>query len=56
VATGSVARPAKPRAAGDTTSRRDPLQTGVDLLPLSAAVFFVAMGASRLSTRVSPGS
>jgi MFS family permease len=33
---------------------KDPLQTGVDLLPMSAAVFFVAMGASRLSARVSP--
>ena len=33
---------------------KDPLQTGVDLLPMSAAVFFVAMGASRLSSRVAP--
>jgi EmrB/QacA subfamily drug resistance transporter len=33
---------------------KDPLQTGVDLLPMSLAVFFVAMGASRLSTRVAP--
>jgi MFS family permease len=33
---------------------KDPLQTGVDLLPMSAAVFFVAMGASCLSSRVSP--
>lgn len=33
---------------------KDPLQTGVDILPLSMAVFFVAMGASRLSSRVSP--
>jgi EmrB/QacA subfamily drug resistance transporter len=33
---------------------KDPLQTGIDLLPMSLAVFFVAMGASRLSTRVSP--
>ena len=35
---------------------KDPLQTGVDLLPMSLAVFFVAMGASRLSTRVAPRS
>ncbi len=33
---------------------KDPLQTGVAILPLSLAVFFVAMGASRLSTRVAP--
>lgn len=33
---------------------KDPLQTGVAILPLSMAVFFVAMGASRLSSRVSP--
>ena len=33
---------------------KDPLETGVDILPLSLAVFFVAMGASRLSSRVSP--
>lgn len=33
---------------------KDPLQTGVAVLPLSLAVFFVAMGASRLSTRVAP--
>ena len=33
---------------------KDPLQTGVDLLPMSLAVFFVAMAASRLSSRVSP--
>jgi MFS family permease len=33
---------------------KDPLQTGIDLLPLSTAVFFVAMLASRLSSRVSP--
>lgn len=33
---------------------KDPLETGVDLLPMSLAVFFVAMGASRLSTRRSP--
>jgi Na+/melibiose symporter-like transporter len=33
---------------------KDPLQTGIDLLPMSAAVFFVAMGASRLSSRVPP--
>ena len=33
---------------------KDPLETGVALLPMSAAVFFVAMGASRLSTRVAP--
>ncbi|HTR75294.1 MAG TPA: MFS transporter [Solirubrobacterales bacterium] len=33
---------------------KDPLQTGIDLLPMSLAVFFVAMGASRLSTRLAP--
>ena len=33
---------------------KDPLETGIDLLPMSLAVFFVAMGASRLSTRVPP--
>jgi MFS family permease len=33
---------------------KDPLETGIDLLPMSLAVFFVAMGASRLSTRVAP--
>jgi Major Facilitator Superfamily len=33
---------------------KDPLQTGVDLLPMSLAVFFVAMGASRLSSRFAP--
>lgn len=33
---------------------KDPLQTGVDLLPMSLGVFFVAMGASRVSTRVAP--
>jgi MFS family permease len=33
---------------------KDPLQTGVAVLPMSLAVFFVAMGASRLSTRVAP--
>lgn len=33
---------------------KDPLETGVDLLPMSLGVFFVAMGASRLSTRVAP--
>jgi EmrB/QacA subfamily drug resistance transporter len=33
---------------------KDPLETGLDLLPMSLAVFFVAMGASRLSSRVSP--
>jgi MFS family permease len=33
---------------------KDPLETGVDVLPMSLAVFFVAMGASRLSARVSP--
>jgi EmrB/QacA subfamily drug resistance transporter len=33
---------------------KDPLQTGVALLPMSLAVFFVAMGASRLSTKVAP--
>jgi MFS family permease len=33
---------------------KDPLQTGVDLLPMSLAVFFVAMGASRLSSRLAP--
>jgi MFS family permease len=33
---------------------KDPLETGVDVLPMSLAVFFVAMGASRLSTRVAP--
>jgi len=34
--------------------RKDPLETGVRLLPMSLAVLFVAMGASRLSTRVPP--
>jgi EmrB/QacA subfamily drug resistance transporter len=33
---------------------KDPLETGIDLLPMSLAVFFVAMAASRLSTRVAP--
>src|ERR1700733_2107224 len=33
---------------------KDPLQTGVDLLPMSVAVFFVAMGASRMSSRFAP--
>jgi hypothetical protein len=33
---------------------KDPLQTGVTILPMSLAVFFVAMGGSRLSTRVAP--
>jgi MFS family permease len=33
---------------------KDPLQTGVDLLPMSLAVFFVAMGASRMSSRFAP--
>jgi MFS family permease len=33
---------------------KDPLETGVDLLPMSAAVFVVALGASRLSGRVAP--
>lgn len=33
---------------------KDPLETGIALLPLSLAVFFVAMGASRLSTRLAP--
>jgi EmrB/QacA subfamily drug resistance transporter len=33
---------------------KDPLETGVALLPMSLAVFFVAMGASRLSSRVPP--
>lgn len=33
---------------------KDPLETGVRLLPMSLAVLFVAMGASRLSTRVPP--
>jgi MFS family permease len=33
---------------------KDPLQTGVDLLPMSLAVFFVAMGTSRLSSRLAP--
>jgi MFS family permease len=33
---------------------KDPLQTGIDLLPMSLGVFFVAMGASRLSTKVAP--
>jgi predicted MFS family arabinose efflux permease len=33
---------------------KDPLQTGVAVLPLSLAVFLVAGGASRLSTRVAP--
>jgi len=35
---------------------KDPLQTGIAVLPMSLAVFFVAMGASRLSTRVAPRS
>jgi MFS family permease len=33
---------------------KDPLETGVAVLPMSLAVFFVAMGASRLSTKVAP--
>jgi MFS family permease len=33
---------------------KDPLETGIDLLPMSLGVFFVAMGASRLSTKVAP--
>jgi MFS family permease len=33
---------------------KDPLETGVRLLPMSLAVLVVAMGASRLSTRVAP--
>ena len=33
---------------------KDPLETGLRLLPMSLAVLFVAMGASRLSTRVAP--
>jgi Na+/melibiose symporter-like transporter len=33
---------------------KDPLETGVRLLPMSLAVLFVAMGASRLSNRVAP--
>jgi MFS family permease len=33
---------------------KDPLETGIHLLPMSLAVLFVAMGASRLSTRVAP--
>ena len=33
---------------------KDPLETGIALLPMSLAVLFVAMGASRLSTRVPP--
>jgi MFS family permease len=33
---------------------KNPLQTGVAVLPLSLAVFFVAGGAARLSTRVAP--
>jgi MFS family permease len=33
---------------------KDPLETGIALLPMSLAVFFVAMGASRLSTRLAP--
>ncbi len=33
---------------------KDPLETGIDLLPMSLAVFFVAMGASRLSSRLAP--
>ena len=33
---------------------KDPLQTGVQLLPLSIGLFVVALGASRLSSRFSP--
>lgn len=33
---------------------KDPLETGVRLLPMSLAVLVVALGASRLSTRVPP--
>lgn len=33
---------------------KDPLETGVRLLPMSLAVLVVALGASRLSTRVAP--
>ncbi len=33
---------------------KDPLDTGVAILPLSVAVFVVSLGASRLSSRVAP--
>jgi EmrB/QacA subfamily drug resistance transporter len=33
---------------------KDPLDTGIHILPLSIAVFFVALVASRLSSRVAP--
>lgn len=33
---------------------KNPLETGIHLLPMSLAVLFVAMGASRLSNRVAP--
>jgi EmrB/QacA subfamily drug resistance transporter len=35
---------------------KDPLETGVHMLPLSVAVFFTALSASRLSSRFSPRS
>lgn len=33
---------------------KDPLDTGLNVLPLSIAVFFVSLGASRLSARIAP--
>jgi MFS family permease len=33
---------------------KDPLQTGIQLLPLSVGLFVVALGAAKLSTRFSP--
>lgn len=33
---------------------KDPLETGIQILPLSIGLFVVALGASRLSTRFSP--
>ena len=33
---------------------KDPLQTGLHILPLSIAVFFVSLGGARLSNRVAP--
>ena len=33
---------------------KDPLQTGLHILPLSIAVFFVSLGGARLSSRIAP--
>jgi EmrB/QacA subfamily drug resistance transporter len=33
---------------------KDPIETGIHMLPLSIAVFFFSLGASRLSSRVAP--